>query len=169
MNTQEGSYVWQAMWSTWNTMPAVHPTQNKGLLHMIGGQRCLETPVPKAGEPVLQPLSTAAEDHHFLNAERIGYVHLFYRITEHWSWKAPLEFARAKSLCRAGQLSSLGPFSPADESHLLSALFLYFDPSFHFHTASFPCCQHKYQCSCLLNWMMNVPEFKLHFTICKQF
>lgn len=39
---------------------------------MIGGQRCLETPVPKAGEPVLQALSTAAEDHHFLNAEELA-------------------------------------------------------------------------------------------------
>lgn len=50
-------------------------------------------------------------------------MHLFYRITEHWSWKAPLEFTWAKSLCRAVQLSALGPFSPTAESRLLSVPF----------------------------------------------
>lgn len=180
----------------WSRVPwehAVHACEHSGRLipvagngmHMQYDASCAsysEQRVSAHGRRVEVPGNTSAKcwgvcsfEHHswgltfFWMQREFGYVHPFKRITEHWSWKAPLQFAWAKSLYRAGQLSALGPFSPTAESCLLSAFFLYFDPTFHFRTASFPCCQHKYQCSCLLNWRMNVPKFQLHFTICKQF
>lgn len=81
-------------------MQAVHPMQNKGFLHMGGGYRCLETPVPKAEEFVA--LSAAAEDHHFLKAERIWLHASFLQDHRALSWKVPLEFVWANPCAEQG-------------------------------------------------------------------
>lgn len=78
-----------------------------------------------------------------LRQGEIGYVCLFHRISE----QLKLGGSSAVPLV---QLSAQSTFSTAAES--CPAFPSFFDPCFHFHTASFPFCQHKCWCSRLVNW-----------------